>query len=238
MHLRSVWALAALLAGAACAADAPFLMPEHSREFVVGAALVYQDEEEGSARRSAFLRPHFEGEWSNGVFLQGLWLGKQLSTVPHLRYGPLLSFGRDRVSAHGGHGSPRPLVGAFWEYQVLHNLSIRARGHRMAGGGNGGLLDLQLASFNSVAPHHALGLAAGLRLADRRYLQANFDAGKDASGGVKDVYLKGVWLWELNPKYTASMTLESRRLEGSAATSPWVARRRSLASSVMLTYRY
>lgn len=238
MHLRSFCALAALLAGADCAADAPLLMPEHSREFAVGAALVYQEKDEGSARRSAFLRPHFEGEWSNGVFVSGLWLGKQLSNVPHLRYGPLLSLGRDRTSPDGGHGRPRPLVGAFWEYQLLHNLTIRARGQRMAGGGNGSLLDLQLASFNSVAPHHALGLAAGLRLADRRYLQANFGTGADASGGVKDVYLKGAWLWELNPKYTASVALESRRLEGAAASSPLAARRGSLASSVMLSYRY
>lgn len=245
MHLKPVriCALAALLAGADCAADSsladsPFLMPEQSSEFTVGAAWVYSEEDEGSARRSAFLQPHFEGRWSNGVFLNGLWLGRQFSSVPHLRYGPLLSVGRERVSSNGGSGRLKPLVGAFWEYQVLHNLSVKTYGYRMAGDRGGGLLDLQLASVNGVAPHQTLGLAAGLRLADRRYLQAHLGAGEDASGGVKDAYIRGFWRWELSPKYSAGMGLEYKRLEGSAAASPLAARRNSLASFVMLSYRY
>lgn len=245
MHLKSIriGALAALLAGADCfadasAADSPFLMPEHSSEFAVGAAWVYGEEDEGSAQRSSFLQPHFEARWSNGVFLNGLWLGKELSSVPHLRYGPLLSLGRERTSPNGGSGSLRPLVGAFWEYRVLHNLSVKTFGYRMAGNRGGGLLDLQVASLNGMAPHHLLGLAAGLRLADRRYLQAHFGAGEDASGGVRDAYLRGAWQWELSRKYTASAALEYKRLEGSAAASPWTARRGSLASFVMLSYRY
>lgn len=245
MHLKPVriCALAALLAGADCLADSslpdsPFLMPEQSSEFTVGAAWVYSEEDEGSARRSAFLQPHFEGRWSNGVFMNGLWLGRQLSGVPHQRYGPLLSVGRERVSRNGGNGRLKPLVGAFWEYQVLHNLTVKMHGYRMAGGRGGGLLDLQLASVNSMAPHQTLGLAAGLRLADRPYLQAHLGAGEDASGGLKDVYLRGFWHWELDPKYAASVGLEYKRLEGSAAASPLAARRGSLASFMMLSYRY
>lgn len=245
MHLSSVriCALAALLASADCTADAtladsPFLMPEQSSEFAVGAAWVYGAEDEGSARRSAFLQPHFEGRWSNGVFLNGLWLGKQLSGVPHQRYGPLLSVGRERTPSNGRNGGLKPLVGAFWEYQVLHNLSVKAHGYRMAGGRGGGLLDVQLASVNSMAPHQTLGLAAGLRLADRRYLQAHLGAGEEASGGVKDAYLRGFWHWELSLKYSASMGLEYKRLEGSAAAAPLAARRSSVASFLMLTYRY
>lgn len=244
MHLRPACiSILALLAGAGCladahAADSPFLMPEHSSEFAVGAAWVYGEEDEGSAQRSAFLRPHFEARWSNGVFVNGLWLGKELSSVPHLRYGPLLSVGRERTSPHGGSGSLKPLVGAFWEYRVLHNLSLKTFGYRMAGNRGGGLVDLQVASLNGVAPHHLLGLAAGLRLADRRYLQAHFGAGDEASGGVRDAYLRGAWQWELGRKYTATAALEYKRLEGSAAASPWTARRSSLASSVMLVYRY
>lgn len=245
MHLTSIriGALAALLAGAGCFADAhgadsPFLMPEHSSEFAVGAAWVYAEEDEGSAQRSAFLRPHVEARWSNGVFLNGLWLGKELSSVPHLRYGPLLSAGRERTSPNGGSGSLKPLVGAYWEYRVLHNLSLKTFAYRMAGGRGGSLLDLQLASLNGVAAHHLLVLAGGLRLADRRYLQAHFGAGEDASGGVRDAYLRGAWQWELSRKYSATAALEYKRLEGGAAASPWTARHGSLASSVLLVYRY
>lgn len=240
MHMKSVpaCALAALLASAGCRADSPFLMPEHSSEFAVGAAWVYREEDQGSARRAAFLQPHFQGEWSNGVFVNGLWLGRQLSSTPHLRYGPMLSLGRVRTSQDGSDGRLRPVIGAFWEYQVLHNLAIRTHGLRMAGKHGGSLLDVQLASANSVAPHQTLGVTAGLRLADRRYLQARFGVGEGASGGVKDVYVGSFWEWDLNTRYTVRAALDYARLEGSAAASPWTARRNSLASSVRLTYRY
>ena len=229
---------AALLATPADAAESPFGMPEGSSEFAVGAALGYGEENVGSARRSAFVQPYFEARWSNGVFIEGLWLGRQLSNTPHLRYGPLLTLGRERTPRPGKDTRLMPVAGAFLSYQLLHNLTLAAHGHHMAGSRGGSLLDVRLASHNSVAPHHSIGVAAGLRAADRRYLETRFGAAPGASAGVRDAYLAGRWYWELNPKYTAIARLEYRRLHGSAAAAPQVARRSSLANSLMLIYRY
>lgn len=238
MSARAILFAAALLAAPAGAAESPFMMPEGSSDFAVGAALAYAEEDVGSARRSAFVQPYFEARWSNGVFMEGLWLGRQLSNTPHLRYGPLLTLGRERTPRPGKDTRLLPLVGAFLSYQLLHNLTLGAHGHHMPGSRGGSVLDVRLTSQNGVAPHHSTGVAAGLRVADRRYLETYSGAAPGASAGVKDAYIAGRWYWELNPKYTAIAGLEYKRLHGSAAAGPRVAKRSSLANSLMLVYRY
>nr|WP_229507719.1 MipA/OmpV family protein [Massilia sp. Dwa41.01b] len=166
------------------------------------------------------------------------WLGMHLSGTQDLRYGPLVSLARE-PTPRPGHGTRlMPVAGAFVQYKLLHNLTIGAHGSRMTGSRGTAMIDAQLVSYNGLVPHHSIGLAAGLRLVDRRYLQAHFGTGPDASAGVKDVYLGGRWHWELGPKYELVTGLEFKRLMGDAATSPRTARRNSQTSFVMLLYRY
>lgn len=224
--------LACLGAGAACAS--PFLMPEGTRELRAGMVLGSHPEDEGSRERSNFVSPYFDARWSNGVFLHGLSLGMHLSQTPGLRYGPLLAFGRERTAAPGNDTRLMPLFGAFMNYQLLHNLHVVTNGYRMAGSRGGTQASLLLATHFSMAPHHSLALAAGLRLADQRFLQTHLGTGPDASAGVKDSGIEGRWQWELTPKYTASATVEARRLHGDAATGALVSRRTSVGYSLML----
>lgn len=224
--------LACLGAGGACAS--PFLMPEGTRELQAGVVLGNHAEDEGRRTRTNYVAPHFEARWSNGVFLQGLSLGMQLSATPGLRYGPLLALGRERTAAPGRDTRLMPLFGAFMNYQLLHNLHVVTNGYRMAGSRGGIQASLLLATHYNVAPHHVLVLAAGVRLADRRFLQTHLGAGPDAKAGVKDSGIEGRWQWELTPKYTASATVEARRLHGDAATGSLVTRRTGVGYSLML----
>ena len=238
MPLRLVLLAMVLLGGRAGATESPLLMPEGTSEFAIGAALRHGEEDEGSGRRTTWLQPYLQAQWSNGVFLDGLWLGRQLSGVPHLRYGPLLTVAREPLPRADGDRRLMPVFGAFLSYNLLHNLNFSVHGYRMAGPRGDAMADVRVMSYNSVAPHHAFAIEAGLRLADRRHLQAQFGVGPEASSGIKDAYVGARWHWELTPKYTAVAGLEYKRLCGDAASAPASARRSSLASHLLLIYRY
>lgn len=235
VHLMLTAALATTCAGAA---ESPFLMPEGTSEFTVGAALRHGENDEDSGRRGTWLQPYWQAQWSNGIFLDGVWLGRQMSDVPHLRYGPMLTLARERLPRGGEDHRLMPVFGGFLSYQLLHNLRFSVHGYRMAGSRGDAMADLQLMSYHSVVPHHGLSFMAGLRLADRRHLQAHLGAGAEASGGVKDAYAGARWHWELTPKYTASVGLEYKRLGGDAADARGGARRSSLDSHLLLLYRF
>lgn len=236
--LLAAGVLLSMPAARAGVGESPFMMPEGTSEFAVGAAFGRGDKDHGGAERGNFVQPHVEARWSNGVFLDGPWLGMHLSGTPHLRYGPLLTLAREPTPRPGRDTRLMPVAGAFVSYKLLHNLTASAHGHRMAGSRGTAMIDAQLVSYNSLAPHHAIGVAAGLRLVDRRYLQAHFQAGPEASAGVKDVYLGGRWHWEFRHKYELVTGLEVQCLQGDAAASPRAARRNGSTSFVMLLYRY
>lgn len=237
MALRHLAAVLACL-GAASGAASPLLMPEGTRELSVGLGLGNSEEDDRSGRRETYLQPYFDARWSNGVFVEGLWLGMQLSEVPGLDYGPLVTAARERSAAPGGDTRLMPMFGAFMHYRLLHNLHLTADGFRMVGSRGGSQMNLGLATYHSMAPHHTLVLAAGLRLSDRRFLQANLDAGPDAQAGVQDSHIEGRWRWEINPKYTASATIVARRLHGDAASARPATRPVSLGYSLMLVRRF
>lgn len=238
MTARVLVLAAAFAATSAAATESPLLMPDGTSEFAIGAALRHGEPNEDSARRTTWIQPYLQAQWSNGFFLDGVWLGKQLSDVPHLRYGPMVTLARERLPRGEGEHRLMPLFGAFLSYQLLHNLSFSVHGYRMAGSRGDAMADLRVLSYNSVAPHHALGIEAGLRLADRRHLQAYSGAGPEASGGIKDGYVGARWHCELTPKYTASAGLEYKRVMGDAAAARGSARRSSLDSHLLLIYRF
>jgi outer membrane scaffolding protein for murein synthesis (MipA/OmpV family) len=236
MALRYLMAALACLAAPSVGAS-PFLMPEGTRELSVGLGLGNSDEIERSGR-SVKAKPYFDARWSNGVFLSGQWLGMQLSQAPGLEYGPVVTAARERNPAPGSDTHLMPMFGAFINYRLLHNLHVTADGFRMVGSRGGSQMNLRLATYRSMAPHHMLVLVAGVRLSDRRFLQTNLDAGPDAQAGVQDSHIEGQWRWEINPKYTASATVVTRRLHGDAASARLERRPVSLGYSLMLVRRF
>ena len=240
MHLMAPrHALAALaMLAAPFAAASPFLLPEGTRELAVGAALVNSEDDLGSRTRSTYVQPYFKGQWSNGLFMQGLWLGMQLAPTPGVQAGPLLTVARRAGAAPGSDARVMPVFGAFANVQLLHNLQFAAHGYRIAGSRGGAEMSMQLATYRSLAPHHAVVLAAGVRLADRHVLQRQLGAAPDASGGIKNSHVEGRWDWEVTPKYTASAGVQARRLHGDAALGALVTRRTGLGYSLMLVRSY
>lgn len=226
---------------AARAADSPFLMPEGTSEYAIG-MFVNRGKVDGDKaldRDKVGTSPHlhFEARWSNGIFINGLWLGKEMSGTPNLSYGPMFTMTRERSVAPGADTRWVPVFGAYASYALLHDLSLGARGYQV-GGGDGAQLNVQATWHKSVGQHQGISIGVGTNLVDRRFLQTNLRAGPDAAGGVKDVYVEARLRWELNAKYTLAAGVDRRRLKGSAAASPLAPQRGNTGYAVGLIHYF
>lgn len=252
MMTRSSALLLALACAPAAAQSPVTLMPEGSKDVAIGLALWSGPKAEGSARRGAAVAPFFSVRWSNGVFLDGLTLGMQLSSEPHLQYGPIVSLDldstRDDIPAMR---SRRTLVaGAFVRYQLLYNVSLESRISYGAAPGGGGLLLNARASYGmNVAPRQYVVASVGVGLASADYMQAEFgltpeQAGAtgrqphEASGGMRNMQASARWNWQVSRKYTVGTSVTLTRLQGSAAASPITEQRSAVSYVTSLTYQF
>lgn len=235
------------LFAAACAAAAPpalaqsdgSLLPEGSKEVRVGALLGSAPDKPGGAGRSVFLVPQFAAEWSNGVFLEGLALGKQLSSDPMLGYGPLLALDLGGQRADGSRAM-RPLLGAFVRYLPMHELALHAQiVVPAAKNASGCLFDFRASTPLELGPRQWLEFGAGFKLADSRYLQADFGTAQfRPSAGLRDVFADVRWGWQISPKVTLTASLRATRLQGDAAASPRTRQRTGVANALGFSYSY
>lgn len=236
------FAAAALLAAftaPALAQEDLSLMPEGSKEVTVSATLGNAPSRYGSATRTTYLVPHFSVEWSNGIFLEGLTLGLQMSRHPLMRYGPLLA--PDLGSQHddGSKGRIRPVVGAFFNYTPMRELSLHAHTFAHANGSGRALLNLKASTFTTLAPRHEMSAGVGANLFSGAAMQADFGTARyRPSGGVRDMYADVRWHWQFSRKYTLTSMVQASRLMGDAADSPRTAERTGVASSVTLSYGF
>lgn len=215
------------------------LMPEGSKEIWIGAAMGSSPKRYGSAERSTYLVPQFAVEWSNGVFVDGLVLGMQMSEQPLLRYGPLLTVDRGTHLSDGSKGKLRPSAGGFIHYVPIQELSLHAHVFTPIGDPGRVLLNARLGANTTLAPRHLLLAGVGANLLGRGAMQADFGtASHQASGGVRDVYADLRWHWQFNPKYTLTSTVRASRLLGDAATSPRTSERTGITTAVTLMYSY
>lgn len=215
------------------------LMPEGSSEMRIGAALGTAPRAPGSTERSAFLVPQFSAQWSNGIFVNGLAVGKQLSSDPTLGYGPVLALNMGVQRADGSR-VVRPVLGAFVDYTPMHELKLHAQlvvpALRDAGGH---LLHVRASTQFDLASHHWLQFGAGFNLADRRYLQPDFGSAHfQPSGGVKDVFADLEWGWQFSRKFTLWASLRTSRLQGDAAASPRTRQRTGCANALGIAYTF
>lgn len=215
------------------------LLPEGSADIAVSAVLGSAPSAPGSAARSTFLLPQFSAQWSNGMFLDGLALGMQLSNLPLLKFGPLIALDVGAQRTDGSHGGVRPVFGAFVNYQPLNELALHMHVVAPASRDGGVLANLRAETTIARAPHQAWTVGAGLNLADGVYMQSTFGTARyRPSGGVRDVFADARWQWQFSRKFTLAATLRLNRLQGGAADGPRTQQRTGVTSLLALGYSY
>ena len=227
-----------LAAGAPCLAQSPnTLMPEGSRDTSVGFMFASLPATEGSRKRNRVLVPFLRIQWSNGVFVNNLSAGMQLSRTPHLRYGPLVAVGGDEAREPGERDERKLLVGGFAGYSLLHNLHVDALVlHNGARGGGGNTLQLTARTWMSLAPHHGGALELGVDLADSRYMHSHF--GDSASAGLKNTFVGASWNWQVSRKFQLHTGVKFSQLSGNAGTGRFVAARGGTQLLTALSYGF
>ena len=233
--------LAFALAACACApclAQSPTtLMPEGSRDTSAGIMFASLPASEGSRTRNRALIPFLRIQWSNGVFVNNLSAGMQLSRMPHLRYGPLVAVGGDEAREPGERDERKLLVGGFAGYSLLHNLRLDALAlHNGARGGGGNTLQLTARTWMSLAPHHGAALELGIDFADGRYMHSHF--GDSASAGVKDTFVGASWNWQVSRKFELHTGVKFSQLSGNAGNGRFVATRGGTQLLTALSYGF
>ncbi|PWF44393.1 MipA/OmpV family protein [Massilia glaciei] len=242
-----------VLACAGALAQSPVTyMPEGTKSVSVGLALGSTQRAEGSSERTMFLVPHFSILWSNGVFLEGLNLGLQMSEATNMQYGPTLFFdlGSERADGLGPDGKKRFVPGAFFNFQPLHNVSLQTSVRYGAALDGGGVLFRGGAVYwMPVASRQFIHIATGFEWGDETYMQSYYGVSAQqaglgkapayhASAGINNVSLRTGWRWQASRKYTVSATINFSRLRGSAADSPIIESRAARTFYTSLTYRF
>jgi outer membrane protein len=216
------------------------LLPEGSSDIEVGAVIGTAPSAPGSASRSAFLLPQFSAQWDNGVFVDGLALGVQLSGRPLLKYGALVALDMGTQHSDGRRSGVRPVLGAFVDYEPLRELSLHAQLTAPAGeDGSGVLVNARASTGGSVGAHASVTTGIGFNLADARYMQATFGTGDyRPARGVRDLHADVRWYWQMSRKLTLTASLQVSRLQGDAAASPRTQRRTGVTNWLALGYSY
>lgn len=253
---KNILLCATILAGCPPAVARPthMLMPEGSKDVYLSLAAAMVPSAEGSAQQRLVIVPLVSAQWANGVFVNMNVVGIHLSERSDMAYGLRAApmFTRTSTQTPDGRVSTRrftPEVGAFFDYELAYGMGLKSS--LMYGGSidhRGLRMNLGAYLWMPVAEHHALGLEAGLALANRAALQANYgvtaeqaDAGLPAyrvSGGVRSSAVSASWRWQISNKYSLSTSVESTRLRGSAANSPRIEQAGGTSLATVLTYRY
>lgn len=214
----------ALLAGACapCFAQSPTtLMPEGSRDVSIGAMFGARPATGGSRKIERGVSPYLRIQWSNGVFVENLSAGMQLSRNPQWRYGPLVAVGADKAREPGDAHGRKLIVGGFAGYQLLHNLRLSAVAlHGRGRGGGGNELELAARTWMPLAPHHGASFELGVGVADGGYMRSHF--GETARNGVKDAFAAANWHWQAGRKYDVHTSVRVSQLSSNAGNSRFV----------------
>lgn len=231
----------------ACATPAVFgqtaaMMPEGSHDTYVGALATIGPRTQGSSKQQLLVLPNFSVNWSNGVFVQGLSAGIDLSSDPTLHYGPTLGIGRraPRADAPGSNGTWGLDPGAFINYSLAHNIQLSSS-LNYGDGNDGRGLQLNLGASYSMplAAHHTLLLFTGVNVADHAYMKSYFSTRNyDAAAGVKNAYLGATWNVQLSNKYRLFTSVNLTRLADKAALSPIIEDRNGVRVSTGLSYHF
>ena len=227
-------------------------MPEGTTDVAVSVLLGSIPKAEGNTRRTLILVPNFWVQWSNGVFLEGLNLGMQLSSDPLLQYGPLLSLGlgSTRADMTGERPKKRLVPGAFVRFYPIYNVRIESTlENGSSPDGSGVLLETRISYRLNIAARQSVALAAGVSVGSGDYMQSTFGISREqaartglavheASGGIKSVFAGARWNWQFSRKYTLGTSVTFSQLRGSAAASPITSNPSGVSYLTSLTYQF
>lgn len=229
------------------------MMPDGSKDMYAGLALTTRTAAEEGGTRPVILRPLFQVQWSNGIFVSANGVvGMHLSEATGVEYGPLIIDSNSRNpgdsrrlrGTHAVRGSAD--VGGFFNYylgdetRVTSNLMYDTSAH-----GFRGQLGMQK-TLPSPAPHHTVTLSAGVSLASDPVMRELYEV-RTATGGVRDYrpsaglmsVSAGVnWNWALSSKWLINSSVTASRLGNGPADAPFVERRDFITWSSGLAYRF
>lgn len=245
--------LLACVAAPALAQTTHMMMPEGSSDVYLGLALVSSPRRLGSSENGLGVVPVISAQWANGAFIHMNTIGMHLSDRSNMRYGPLISPTRSRVTKYTPDGPETktrftPEVGGFLDYSIAHGIGLKSR--LMYGGSSdhrGLRMELSAHLWKPVAPHHAIGIETGLTLTNRSSLQADFGITRQQAGtgrahevssGLRDASVSLNWRWDINHKTTLHSWIEGQRFLGSAGASPRLEQRTGTRVVTMVIYHY
>lgn len=227
------------------------MMPDGSSDMYFGLSLRSTTPYANGEARQTVLRPLWQVEWSNGIFISDFnTVGWHLSNRPDLEYGPFIA---NRTARHPG-DSPRlagtqptngtPNVGGFFNYYLGEGFRLRsATAYDSSAHGLVFSMDLQR-TWGDLAPHHTVTLTAGLAAASGVVMRQQYSVRREAgvdyqpSGGVLNLNAGVNWNWVLSRSWILNTAATGTRLGTSPANSPIVGRTNFLTWSTGLAYRY
>lgn len=224
---------------------------------LVGAAVVFGRDYQGSNQRRTSVFPAIDYQWRNGFFAGTTnGLGYNFSRSPSMQYGLRVTadLGRDesRSPALTGLGDidVRPELGGFFNYFVSRDVFLTSSLRYGAGNDRKGLvLDLGAGYSTALAPSWRLGVGVAASVVNQNYMQSYFgvDAGQAATSGyapyapaagLRDLRASAALTYRLNDKVGITGAVSLSGLQGDAKTSP-VVRRTSTANGVLaVTYAF
>ena len=224
---------------------------------VVGAAVVFGREYQGSNKRRTSVFPAIDYQWRNGFFAGTTnGVGYNFSKSPTTQYGLRVTadLGRkeSRSPALTGLGDidARPELGGFFNYFVSREVFLTSSLRYGAGNDRKGMvLDLGAGYSMALAPSLRLGVGVAASVVNKDYMQSFFgvDAAQAATSGyaayapaagVRDVRANAALTYRVNDKVGITGAVSLSGLQGDAKNSP-VVRRSATANGVLaVTYAF
>ena len=224
---------------------------------LIGAAVVFGREYQGSNKRRTSVFPAIDYQWKNGFFAGTTnGLGINLSASPTMAYGVRLTadLGRDesRSPALEGLGDVhvRPEIGGFFNYNLSRQVFLTSSLRYGAGNDRkGAVLDLGAGYTTEIAPSLRLGLGVAASVVNQKYMQSYFgvDAGQSASSGyavytpasgVRDVRANASLTYRINDRVGVTGAVSISGLQGDAKSSPLVRRSTTANGVLAVTYSF
>lgn len=252
---RAALACAALAAAGVARAQSSLPDEGTTSRFVVGAGAAHVPRYEGADSQRTRALPLIS--WRSGRFFAGALggIGYDVSTVPGLSFGPVLSyrFGRDedwspRLRGLGDVDAGAD-VGAFARWN-LRPFFAHANLRRGIGGGPAGTQARLGAGYMlQAAPADRVIFDLSVDWADREVMQAFFGvdatqsrrsgrARHDVGSGVRRYGASVAWTHTYTPRWFSTVGASLMTLGSGAADSPIVDRRTSPAVSLAVGYRF
>jgi MipA family protein len=259
-HLLLALAATAFASSAAQAQFIPFYnLGDRPQETSLrgGIAVVSVPRFAGSDDRRTIVAPNVDAVWSNGWFASAInGVGYNFSTTKGMQFGLRagIDFGRKSSGRLSGIEdiSARPLIGGFFNYEVLPGLSFLSSMRFGSGVDRDGLTIDAGASYSLMRrPPWIIGLTGSVQWANSSYSQSAFgitpgQAAMSTTGltpytaksGISEVGVGINATYLIDRRWSVTAVISTGRLQGDAASSPITSQRNQVFGLGALTYQF